>query len=102
MAEAMLNLASFSYAESFAIEDDVTARARGRGQELGCTPIGPAGGATLRLLAAAAGARNVVEVGTGAGVGALYLLGGMAPDGVLTTIDVEGEHQRAAKEAFVE
>jgi predicted O-methyltransferase YrrM len=26
----------------------------------------------------------------------------MAPDGVLTTIDVEGEHQRAAKEAFGE
>jgi predicted O-methyltransferase YrrM len=26
----------------------------------------------------------------------------MAPDGVLTTIDVEGEHQRAAKEAFTE
>ncbi len=102
MAEAMLNLASVSYAESFAVEDDVTVRARERGLELGCTPIGPAGGATLRLLAAATGARNVVEVGTGAGVSALYLLGGMAHDGVLTTIDVEGEHQRAAKEAFNE
>ncbi|SHH26987.1 Predicted O-methyltransferase YrrM [Jatrophihabitans endophyticus] len=102
MADAMLNGASLAYAESFAIEDDVTARARGRAAEFGCTPIGPAGGATLRLLAAATAARTVVEVGTGAGVSGLYLLGGMAPGGVLTTIDVEGEHQRAAKEAFGE
>ena len=56
----------------------------------------------LRLLAAASGARAVVEIGTGAGVAALYLLRGMPDDGVLTTIDVEVEHQRAAKEAFAE
>jgi predicted O-methyltransferase YrrM len=102
MADAMLNEASLSYAESFVDEDDVLLSARDRGRELGCTPIGPAGGATLRVLAAATGARSVVEVGTGAGVSGLYLLGGMAPDGVLTTIDVEGENQRAAKEAYTE
>ncbi|MGI8677235.1 MAG: O-methyltransferase [Jatrophihabitans sp.] len=102
MPDAMLNVASLSYAESFAVEDDVAGRARDRARELGCVPIGPAGGATLRVLAAATGARSVVEVGTGAGVSGLYLLGGMAADGVLTTIDVEGEHQRAAREAFVE
>ena len=102
MADAMLNAASLSYAESFAVEDDVVLAARDRGRELGCTPIGPAGGATLRVLAAATGARSVVEVGTGAGVSGLYLLGGMAADGVLTTIDVEGENQRAAKQAYTE
>jgi predicted O-methyltransferase YrrM len=102
MADAMLNLASLAYAESFSVEDDITTRARERAREFGCTPIGPAGGATMRVLAAATGARSVVEVGTGAGVSGLYLLAGMAPDGVLTTIDVEGEHQRAAKEAFTE
>ncbi|MCW2597070.1 MAG: hypothetical protein QOJ78_1002 [Pseudonocardiales bacterium] len=102
MADAMLSEASLAYAESFAVEDDIAARARERAAELGCVPIGPAGGAALRVLAAAGGARSVVEVGTGAGVSGLYLLGGMADDGVLTTIDVEGEHQRAAKEAFSE
>ncbi len=102
MADAMLNVASLSYAESFAAEDDVTAAARERGHELGCVPIGPAGGATLRVLAAATGARSVVELGTGAGVSGLYLLAGMAADGVLTTIDLEGEHQRAAKQAYGE
>src|SRR3954471_7017738 len=102
MADAMLNVASLSYAESFVAEDDVLLGARDRARELGCVPIGPAGGATLRVLAAATGARSVVEVGTGAGVSGLYLLGGMAADGILTTIDVEGENQRAAKEAYAE
>ena len=102
MADAMLNSTSLSYAESFIPEDDVLLGARDRARELGCVPIGPAGGATLRVLAAATGARSVVEVGTGAGVSGLYLLGGMAADGILTTIDVEGANQRAAKEAYVE
>ena len=102
MADAMLNQASLSYAESYPVEDPVTSAARARGKEFGCTPIGPGGGATLRVLAAAAGAKAVVEVGTGAGVSGLYLLAGMAADGILTTIDVEGEHQRAAKDAFIE
>jgi len=102
MADAMLNEASLSYAESFPIEDDITVAARDRARELGCVPIGAAGGATLRVLAAATSARAVVEVGTGAGVSGLYLLAGMAADGVLTTIDIESEHQRAAKEAFTE
>ncbi|WP_375482310.1 O-methyltransferase [uncultured Jatrophihabitans sp.] len=102
MADAMLSEASLSYAESYADEDDIVRGARARAKEFGCTPIGPAGAATLRVLAAAAGARAVVEVGTGAGVSGLALLDGMATDGVLTTIDVEGEHQRAAREAFTE
>ena len=43
-----------------------------------------------------------MEIGTGAGVSGLWLLRGMAPDGVLTTIDTEAEHHRAAKAAFAE
>lgn len=54
------------------------------------------------MLAAALGARAIVEVGTGAGVSGVYLLRGMPDDGVLTTIDVEPEHQRAARETFAE
>ena len=77
-------------------------RARGRAEELGCVPVQPGSGAALRLLAAAGGARTVVEVGSGTGVSALWLLGGMPEDGVLTSIDIETEHQKAAREAFVE
>jgi predicted O-methyltransferase YrrM len=102
MADAMLNLTSLAYAESYTVENDVLLAARGRGHELGCTPIGPGGGALLRALAVLTAARSVVEVGTGAGVSGLYLLEGMAADGQLVSIDVESENQRAARDAFLE
>ena len=78
------------------------ARARARADELGCTPVRPGAGAVLGVVAAALGARAVVEIGTGTGVSTLYLLRGMPADGVLTTIDVEVENQRAAREALAE
>ena len=90
------------YLESFVTEDGLLAAARERGQELGCIPIGPAGGAALRFLASALAARAVVEVGTGAGTSGLWLLRGMTPAGVLTSIDVEPEHQRVARQTFAE
>jgi len=99
---AMLDVRSLSYAESFHPEDEVMTTARARAAELGCVPIGPGGGAALRLLATMISARAVVEVGTGAGVSGLWLLRGMRADGVLTTVDVEAEHQRAAREAFTD
>lgn len=78
----------------------VTARAKAT--DLGCTPVGAGAGAALRLVAALLGARSVVEIGTGTGVASVWLLRGMRPDGVLTTIDVEPEHHRAARETFTE
>lgn len=93
---------SWAYAEDFIEEDEVLLRARERAAQLGCSAILPGAGAALSVLAAAVAARSVVEVGTGTGVASLCLLRGMQPDGVLTTIDIEVEHQRAAKEAFAE
>ena len=78
------------------------ARARARAVELGCVPVQAGSGATLTVLAAAIAARAVVEIGTGTGVSGLHLLRGMPPDGVLTTIDIEVENQRAARLAFTE
>jgi predicted O-methyltransferase YrrM len=88
--------------EGYLAEDEVLAAARRRADGLGCAPVSPGVGAALRFLAATIGARAVVEVGTGAGVSGLWLLQGMAADGVLTSIDVEPEHQRAARAAFVQ
>ena len=102
-AEISGNLqSSWTYAEDFVAEDEVLATARAKGDELGCVPVRPGAGAALRVLAAAIGAKAVVEIGTGAGVGSLWLLRGMRPDGVLTTIDVEPEHHRAARETYAE
>lgn len=90
------------YVEGYLDEDEVLASARTRGAELGCAPIGPSCGSVLRFLATALRAKAIVEIGTGAGVSGLYLLRGMSQDGVLTSIDVEPEHQSAAKRAFAD
>lgn len=91
---------SWTYAEEFVAEDEILAAARARAEEVGVVPIGSGVGATLRFLAAVLDARAVVEIGTGTGVSGLWLLRGMRPDGVLTTVDVETEHQRLAKQTF--
>lgn len=93
---------SWAYAEEFVAEDDVLHAARARAAEVGVSPIGAGGGAALRLLASLIDAEAVVEVGTGTGVSGLWLLRGMAPDGVLTSVDLEPEHQRLARQTFTE
>lgn len=91
---------TWAYAEEFPTEPEAIEAARRRGDELGATPVAPAVGAALSVLAAATAARAVVEIGSGAGSSGLWLLRGMPRDGVLTTIDIEPEHQRAAKQAY--
>lgn len=93
-------LTSHAYAEQFVPEDEALEAARRAGTELGATPIGTGGGAALRLLAAAVGARHVIEIGTWAGTSGLWLLGGMPDDGVLTSIEIEPEHAVRAKRSF--
>ena len=68
----------------------------------GAVPVGPATGAALRFIAAAIGARSVVEIGTGCGTSGIWMLRGMRPGGVLTSVDIEPEHQRLARKAFVD
>jgi predicted O-methyltransferase YrrM len=93
---------ALQFAEAYVAEDLVLRTARSLAQEVGLDAVTPGAGAALRLLAAAGNARAVVEIGTGTGVSGVWLLRGMRPDGVLTTIDVEGEHQRIARRIFLE
>ncbi len=74
--------------------------ARAQSARTGIRAIGPSGGACLRLLAAALDAKAVAEIGTGTGVSGVYLLRGMRPDGVLTTVDSEPVRQQLAREAY--
>jgi predicted O-methyltransferase YrrM len=83
-------------------EDEALSAARARAAEVGVAAIDAATGAVLRLLAAAVGAKAAVELGTGAGVSTLWLLRGLTPDGVLTTVDSDGEHQRLAKASLAD
>ena len=91
-----------SYAEGFIAEDANKAAARARGIEIGTRDVTQGAGAYLSFLAQLLKAQSVVEVGTGSGVGALWLLDGMLKSGTLTSIDDEAEHSSIAKLAFAE
>ena len=94
---------AMTYVDEFLPEDDPLRLARRNAAEVGgATPVGPVTGATLRFAAAAIGARSVVEIGTGCGTSGLWLLRGMRAGAVLTSVDVEPDHQRLARAVFVE
>ena len=92
-----------AYVEEFLPEDEPLLAARRNAAEVGgASPVSPAVGATLRFIAAALSAKAVVEIGTGCGTSGIWLLRGMRRDAVLTSVDVEPEHQRLARRAFTE
>jgi predicted O-methyltransferase YrrM len=95
--------ATATYVEEFLPEDEPLLSARRSAAQVGgASPVSPAVGASLRFIAAALGARAVVEIGTGCGTSGVWLLRGMHRDGVLTSVDVEPEHQRLARKAFTD
>jgi predicted O-methyltransferase YrrM len=97
-----MNIDPHDYSETFIVEDSVKSAARARGVENGVTDVSQGAGAYLRQLAHQIKAQSVVEVGTGSGVGSLWLLEGMLSSGTLTSIDDEMEHTSIAKIALAE
>lgn len=96
MADKELN---WKYAEEFVVESAALGTARQHALELGIEPITAAVGAQLAVLAAASSAHSILEIGTGTGVSGLWLLAG-APNAILTSIDIELDHQQHARTAF--
>jgi predicted O-methyltransferase YrrM len=95
--------ATTDYVEGYLPEDEPLLEARRNAAEVGgASPVSPAGGAALRFIAASLAAKTVVEIGTGCGTSGIWLLRGMRKDGVLTSVDVDPEHQRLARQAFTE
>lgn len=92
---------SWRYAEEFVAEPEAIMVARQHSMELGVDPVTPAMGAQLALLAAASACHSILEIGTGAGVSGLWLLRG-APLAVLSSIDIEFDHQQVARSAFAD
>lgn len=93
---------SWAYTEALPDEDEVLQRARERSHELGVIPVSSGVAAALTVLAAGSKAQTVVEIGAGAGVSGVCLLRGLGPQAVLTTIDSDVDHLRAAREAYAE
>ncbi len=93
---------SWSYTEGLPTEDEVLLRARERSYELGVATVSPGVAAALTVLAAGSKAHTVVEIGSGAGVSGVCLLRGLPANAVLTTIDSDVDHLRAAREAYAE
>ena len=97
---------TWDYTEAYIGQDDIlTAAGRPRDGDRGrrgtpdhagrrCSPSVPRGPPL--------DARSVVEIGTGCGVSGVWLLRGMNPEGVLTSIDLEAENQRLAKQAYAD
>jgi predicted O-methyltransferase YrrM len=97
-----MNIDPHTYAETFIAEGSVKSAARARGEENGVSDVSQGAGAYLRQLAHQIKAQSVVEIGTGSGVGSLWILEGMLASGTLTSIDDEMEHTTIAKIALAE
>jgi predicted O-methyltransferase YrrM len=88
------------FADNYQSEDPHQSAARERGVELGAQDTTPGAGAYLRYIAELISAQSVVEIGTGSGVGTLWLLKGVINSGVITTIDPEVQHIQVAKQVL--
>ncbi len=74
--------------------------ARAKAADLGSDAISASTAALLSVLAASVNASAVVEIGASTGVSGAALLAGMTDEGILTSIDVEAENQRVARDTF--
>jgi len=92
---------NWKFVEQYHQESEILDRTRRLSLELGVQPVSTAVAAELGLLSLLTKARHICEIGTGVGVSGLALLA-TNPEAHLTTIDIESEHLRAAREQFTE
>lgn len=90
---------NWQYVEQYHAESQAAQDARKLSLELGVEPVTSAIAAQLALLTMLSRARQICEIGTGVGVSGLAMLS-LNDDADLTTIDIESEYLRAAKENF--
>jgi predicted O-methyltransferase YrrM len=78
--------------------DPVLAEMEERGRREGIPIVQPETGALLHVLALAAGARRILEVGTAIGVSTLYLARALPEGGQVVTFEIDAERQAAARD----
>ncbi|MCX5659144.1 MAG: O-methyltransferase [Planctomycetota bacterium] len=88
---------------TFKPEDPILAEVRKRAAESGLPPIhvSPYDGLILEVLARAANAKKIVEIGTLAGYSGICLARALPEGGVLHTFEFEPKHAKVAQESFV-
>jgi len=88
--------------KTYVPEDEVLREIRERCEREGMPDIqiGALDARHLEVLAAVAGARKAVEIGTLGGYSGVSLLRGMGIGGVLDTIEIEPRHAEVARESF--
>lgn len=91
-----------AFSEKFAHEDYFMQQARANGLEIAAPDPTAGVGNFLKFATKLINAKSAVEIGTGSGVGGLWILQGMPIEGVLTTIDSEREHSKIARNIFEE
>ena len=91
----------WKFTEEFVSEREDIALLRQHAAELGIDAVSAAIGAQLAFVAAATHPDSIVELGTGLGVSALWLMTG-APEASFTSIDSEADYQQVAKAALIE
>ena len=93
-----IDQATAEYLDAFATpEDEALRAAHALSEEEGVPLVPHVTGAWLRWLAGMQPAHDVVEVGGGVGYSALWLLAGMHPRGMLTTIEVDPDRRARAQ-----
>ena len=93
-----IDQATAEYLAAFAPpEDEALRAARALSDEEDVPAVSHVTGAWLRWLAALRPAQDVVEVGGGVGYSALWLLSGMQPRGMLTTIESDPDRRSRAQ-----
>ena len=87
----------------FTPDEDILAGVLTRAEAAGLPAIhvSPGQGKFLYLLARMIGARRILELGTLAGYSTIWLGRAMAPDGKLTTIEIDPVHSEVARASLV-
>lgn len=83
----------------FAPEDDALRHARAvtREEEMPAIEISPLQGRLLQVLAAACGAKRILEIGALAGYSSIWLARALPADGRLISLEVSEKHARVAR-----
>jgi predicted O-methyltransferase YrrM len=81
-------------------EDEVLLTIRKYCRQMDLPNINPEEGRALQMLAQMAGAKRALEVGTCTGYSAIWIARGLAPDGLLETIEMDESRAKLSEDNF--